>query len=201
MTTIKGIEISGETVCTVPNAMDVVATGLAVHGILAHGLDTPQGIAEVAVAEIEDLVNGPTARALGQTSDFGALMDSGLDKAKGALEIWELWRKGIVPRWMLAVSAAQDATNVGATVVERIRHPGSTQKAEEIGRRARFKRTTGFGVMTIGNAMKERYPRSARLVRAAGFVITSVGIVEGMDATRKYVSRAKQANHGSSRNA
>ena len=71
--------LRGRDIATVPNLVSIAGLLLTVHG--ARRLHTPTGIAEVTVGRLLDLVDGYLARALDQSSQFGAGLDAIFDKA------------------------------------------------------------------------------------------------------------------------
>ena len=76
---------------TIPNAMSIAGAVLALRG--AKRIDTTAGIAQVAAGRFIDVLDGIVARKTGQTSDFGALLDAGLDKAVTAIILYEIKAK------------------------------------------------------------------------------------------------------------
>ncbi len=76
---------------TIPNAMSIAGAVLAWRG--AKRIDTAAGIAQVAAGRFIDVLDGIVARKTGQTSDFGALLDTGLDKATTAIILREIKNK------------------------------------------------------------------------------------------------------------
>ncbi len=82
-------------ILTIPNAMSIAGAVLAWRG--AKRIDTAAGIAQVAAGRFIDILDGIVARKTGQTSDFGALLDAGLDKAVTAIILYEIKSKNLSP--------------------------------------------------------------------------------------------------------
>ena len=71
---------------TIANAMSVCGAVLAWKG--AEATETPKGAAMLIAGRGLDALDGKVARATSQTSNFGALVDAGLDKIATAKIIY-----------------------------------------------------------------------------------------------------------------
>lgn len=104
---------------TIPNAMSIAGAILAWRG--AKRIDTAAGIAQVAAGRFIDVLDGIVARKTGQTSDFGALLDAGLDKVVTAIILYEIKSKNLAPTEIIAAITAFNGINAVAsakTIVE-----------------------------------------------------------------------------------
>ena len=104
---------------TIPNAMSIAGAVLAWRG--AKRIDTTAGIAQVAAGRFIDVLDGIVARKTGQTSDFGAGLDAGLDKAVTAIILYKIKSKNLAPTEIIATITAFNGINAVAsakTIVE-----------------------------------------------------------------------------------
>lgn len=105
---------------TIPNAMSIAGAVLAWRGA-KHIDTTTTGVAQVAAGRFIDVLDGIVARKTGQTSDFGALLDAGLDKAVTAIILYEIKSKNLAPTEIIAAITAFNGINAVAsakTIVE-----------------------------------------------------------------------------------
>lgn len=173
----------------IPSAISLVGGILAVDG--ARRIDTPLGIAEVAVGRGLDLIDGPVARALDQTSELGAAVDATTDKLAGLALLVSEWRKGIAPRSALAAIGAQNVMNGVATFVAQRRHPDQELTPSVDGKRAMFAQNIALGAYAVSHVLAERQPRAAQALRGLGHVAAAVGVgYYGLRATVGYIQRA-----------
>jgi len=173
----------------IPSTISLLGGALAIDG--ARRLDTPMGIVEVAVGRSLDLLDGPVARALDQTSELGAAIDATTDKLAGLAMLTSEWRKEIAPRSALVAIAAQNVANGVATFVAQRRHPDQGLRPSPAGKRAMFAQNVALGAYAVSHVVAERQPRAAQALRGLGHLATAVGVgYYGLRATAGYVRRA-----------
>jgi phosphatidylglycerophosphate synthase len=173
----------------IPSAISLAGGALAIDG--ARRIDTPFGIAEVAVGRSLDLVDGPVARSLDQTSELGAAIDATTDKLAGLAILVNEWRKDVAPRSALLAIAAQNLLSGAATVAAQHRYPDQELRPSRDGKRAMFAQNVALGAYAISHVVAERRPRAAQVLRGLGHVATVVGVGHyGLRATAGYIRRA-----------
>lgn len=91
---------------TVPNAVSAASFAAVWDG--ANKMGTLEGLSKMASGRFGDLVDGFLARALNQSSQFGAGLDAALDKIGVAKIIHEAWKREAAPRDQLAAGAKVD---------------------------------------------------------------------------------------------
>ncbi len=184
------MKISLSEVATLPNAISVTGFALALHG--ASHLDTPVGLAETATGRLLDLVDGPVARATGQSSEFGATVDATLDKFAGLAIVASEWRKDLAPKAALVAMLGQNVANSVATAVAIKRHPDLDLSPTRDGKYAMASQNLALAAYAQSQIVQENYPRTSHLLRSIGHAATAVGVgYYGVKATADYVRRAK----------
>jgi len=187
---MKSLEILG--VPILPTAVTLIGVCLSIDG--ARKIDTIEGIAEVIVGRTCDLADGALARALGQTSDPGAIADAFSDKAAGLAILASEWKKDIAPKPALAAMFIQNTANGIATYWAKRKNPNMELSRSKDGARAMFMQNVAVGAYAIGNVLKETDPVRARQHRTLGHVATGVGVgYFGVKATSGYFKRAVSA--------
>jgi phosphatidylglycerophosphate synthase len=185
---VQVTRLRGRDVATVPNLVSVAGLLLTVHG--ARRLHTPAGIAEVAVCRLLDLVDGYLARALDQSSQFGAGLDAVLDKAGVTAVGLELWRGCAPSRPALLAIAGQNAVNLVSTVITGVYDHGSQLQPTAEGKLAMAAQNAAMAAY----AMSGLFAGSSRRRRAllwAAHGATVIGIGYGLPASGQYVRRAR----------
>ena len=119
---------------TIPNAISLCGAALAWKG--AETAETPKGTAMLIAGRGLDALDGKVARVTGQTSNFGALTDAGLDKIATAKIIYEFTKKGIIPREIAAALASLQTTNALATAATMLKYPGKSIRPTTSGKLA-----------------------------------------------------------------
>lgn len=116
-----------EKILTIPNAMSVVGGILTWEG--SKQLETLQGVMAIVIGRTLDTLDGTVARATGQASEVGALVDAGIDKLVTAKLLWEMWRSGSAPKHVLATFALGNCINFAATGIAKLRGNNDLQVA------------------------------------------------------------------------
>ncbi|HZD15835.1 MAG TPA: CDP-alcohol phosphatidyltransferase family protein [Pseudonocardiaceae bacterium] len=186
MTRLRGREI-----VTVPNLVSVTGLLLTVHG--ARRLHTPAGIAEVTVGRLLDLVDGYLARALEQSSQFGAGLDAMFDKAGVTAVGMQLWRRSAPSRPALLAIAGQNAINLVSTVITGVydRGPGLLPAAE--GKRAMAAQNAAIAAYAVSGLFAGSSRRTRHALLWVGHGATVIGIGYGLPASGQYIWRARRA--------
>ena len=83
------------------------------------------------MGRIIDVLDGAVARATGQTSDLGAGVDAGIDKAATAKLLCDLTRKDAAPKLVIGTIALLNTINAAATGITNMR---KEEKDFQIGR-------------------------------------------------------------------
>ncbi|MGH3537962.1 MAG: CDP-alcohol phosphatidyltransferase family protein [Pseudonocardiaceae bacterium] len=187
MTRLRGREI-----VTVPNLVSVAGLILTVHG--ARRLHTPAGIAEVTVGRLLDLVDGYLARALDQSSQFGAGLDAMFDKAGVTAVGMQLWRRCAPSRPALLAIAGQNAVNLVSTVITGVydRGPAGLLPAAE-GKRAMAAQNAAMAAYAVSGLFAGSSRRTRHALLWVGHGATVIGIGYGLPASGQYIRRARHA--------
>lgn len=176
-------------VATLPNAISAAGFGLVIAGV-HRGMDTPLGTGLVVAGRIMDVVDGAVARHTGQMSEFSAGVDASFDKLGMLAIVSDLARKEITPGWVTAGMVAQNSANTAATFMAKYKHPDREYRPEPVGKLAMAAQGASLASYTMGNLLKERAPRTAKIFRGAGHALAGAGIVHyGLPATQKYFER------------
>ncbi len=107
--------VPSDRILTIPNALSLVRLlGVPVFLYLVLG-DHRDGwaFALLAVSGVTDYLDGKLARALGQTSRLGTLLDPAADRLYILSTIIGLTIRGIVPWWLAAVLIGRDVALFG----------------------------------------------------------------------------------------
>jgi cardiolipin synthase len=178
-------------IATVPNLVSVAGLLLTVHG--ARRLHTPAGIAEVAVGRLLDLVDGYLARALDQSSQFGAGLDAVLDKAGVTAVGLQLWRGCAPSRPALLAIAGQHAVNLVSTVITGVYDRGSQLQPTAEGKLAMAAQNAAMAAYAVSGLFAGSSCRRRRALLWAAHGATVIGIGYGLPASGQYVRRARHA--------
>lgn len=178
-------------VATVPNLVSVAGLLLTVHG--ARRLHTPAGIAEVTVGRLLDLADGYLARALDQSSQFGAGLDALLDKAGVTAVGLQLWRGCAPSRPALLAIAGQNAVNLVSTVITGFYDRGSLLQPTAEGKLAMAAQNAAMAAYAVSGLFAESSHRKRRALLWAAHGATGIGIGYGLPANGQYVRRARHA--------
>jgi phosphatidylglycerophosphate synthase len=185
------LRLRGRDIATVPNLVSVAGLLLTVHG--ARRLHTPTGIAEVAVGRLLDLVDGYLARALDQSSQFGAGLDAMFDKAGVTAVGWQLWRRCAASRPALLAIAGQNTVNLVSTVITGVydRGPGLQPAAE--GKNAMAAQNAAMAAYAVSGLYVDSARRTRDVLLWIGHGATVIGIGYGLPASGQYIRRARHA--------
>ncbi len=180
-----------EEIFTIPNAMTAVGGALTWDG--ANTLEEPSGFAKVVVGRSLDALDGTVARKTGQTSDFGALLDAGIDKVATAKLVGEMWRRNAAPKGVLSTIALFHAINAGATFFANIRRTTAPTRPTKSGKLAMAAETVSlFAYTGAHTAERAGKPELAKYLRALGGGAFLTSLPGAIHSTATYTKRAWQ---------
>lgn len=177
---------------TIPNAMSIAGAVLALRG--AKRIDTTAGIAQVAAGRFIDVLDGIVARKTGQTSDFGALLDAGLDKAVTAIILYEIKSKNLAPTEIIAAITAFNGINAVASAKTIVEAGDETVRPEISGKLALAFETSSLLAHLVGSRLETTgQGQLARVARGIGDLAFAVSLPLAVESTLSYVKRARQS--------
>lgn len=177
---------------TIPNAMSIAGAILAWRG--AKRIDTAAGIAQVAAGRFIDVLDGIVARKTGQTSDFGALLDAGLDKAVTAIILYEIKSKNLAPTEIIAAITAFNGINAVASAKTIVEAGDETVRPEISGKLALAFETSSLLAHLLGSRLETTgQGQLARVARGIGDLAFAVSLPLAFKSTLSYVKRARQS--------
>ena len=176
---------------TIPNAMSAVGALLACKG--AEHLGSYQGLVATVAGRSLDVLDGPVARATGQTSNFGAVVDASLDKIATAKILYELVKKDAIPREITALLGASQAVNALATAVTMAKHPGKPIRPTKSGKLALAGETLSMFSYALASAAEHSgHEKVAAYSRAVGAAAFAAALPLATHATYSYVKQVWQ---------
>ena len=179
---------------TIPNAMSIAGAVLAWRG--AKRIDTAAGIAQVAAGRFIDVLDGIVARKTGQTSDFGALLDAGLDKAVTAIILYAIKSKNLAPTEIIAAITAFNGINAVASAKTIVEAGDETVRPEISGKLALALETSSLLAHLVGSRLETTgQDQLARVARGIGNLAFAVSLPLAFKSTLSYVKRARQSKH------
>lgn len=177
---------------TIPNAMSIAGAVLAWRG--AKRIDTAAGVAQVAAGRFIDVLDGIVARKTGQTSDFGALLDAGLDKAVTAIILYEIKSKNLAPTEIIAAITAFNGINAVASAKTIVEAGDETVRPEISGKLALALETSSLLAHLVGSRLETTgQGQLARVARGIGDLAFAVSLPLAFKSTLSYVKRARQS--------
>jgi cardiolipin synthase len=177
---------------TVPNLVGYLRIGL-LGAFLGLALPSDDGRVTAAtvcfgIAAGSDYLDGLLARATGQYSRLGALMDPLIDRMLVLSGVLVTWRFELLPRWALALLAAREVVMV-ALVAYGLRH-GVDVEVNWIGRLAVWPTMAGVGGAMIADMDAARICLYVGL--AGAMVATLLYMREGLRTLRAGGGRENQ---------
>jgi phosphatidylglycerophosphate synthase len=187
------MEISQEAIFTLPTAISVGGYALVCDGI-ERGITTPTGFMEVAAGRTMDLVDGYVARKFDQASEFGGLVDGGLDK-RGIFKIMKAVKEeGLSPAIFEDAITAQGSANAWLTAMTKVMHPYQKLFPSRDGKRAMALQGLGQGAYPLAEMVKAKSPRLGTAIRCGGHALNAAGLFYyGPRATEGYARRFGRA--------
>lgn len=173
--------------------MSIAGAVLAWRG--AKRIDTAAGIAQVAAGRFIDVLDGiVVARKTGQTSDFGALLDAGLDKAVTAIILYEIKSKKLAPTEIIAAITAFNGINAVASAKTIVEAGDETVRPEISGKLALAFETSSLLAHLLGSRLETTgQGQLARVARGIGDLAFAVSLPLAFKSTLSYVKRARQS--------
>lgn len=178
-------------IVTPGNVLSTMSLIITSHGI-TH-MDDLSGVAEIAVGEGLDLVDGREARRTGTASKLGAALDAGFDKVKMALSLYTAARKGILPPVIAAEIAAQNLANTGLSLYGESQGMDMSPNIE--GKHTRFIQISSMATFMIANYLDARGDTRSRTaataLRAIGWGGFAYQLKTGFEATKGLADTAR----------
>jgi phosphatidylglycerophosphate synthase len=195
-------------IITVPNGISSLGATYVAKG-LHEGLDSPEGAWHVFVGRMLDLVDGQAARALNQSSEFGARFDASLDKLGILAIVAHEINKDILPKPIAAAVITQNAVNTGLTFAAHSKHPKNKLRPTREGKRGMFFQNLSLGLFSLQSVFAKEHPGTSfradavnryfaqehmilsRISGLAAYTCATTGIISyGAKATNQYYDRA-----------
>ena len=143
----------------------------------AKHIDTAAGIAQVAAGRFIDVLDGIVARKTGQTSDFGALLDAGLDKAVTAIILYKIKSKNLAPTEIIAAITAFNGINAVASAKTIVEAGDETVRPEVSGKLALALETSSLLAHLVGSRLETTgQSQLARVARGIGNLAFAVSL-------------------------
>jgi len=182
-------DASSDRILTIPNALSFVRIALIpVFVVLIVDRDTSfSGLILFAGVVATDWVDGVVARATGQVSELGKMLDPVADRLCIAAGLIALVVRGAFPWWAAAAIVLRDAAILVAGVALLSRN--IRLEVRSIGKVATFTLMVAIGAIAWGQLGYGLAPAFL----AIGWVAFAVGIVEYYVATALYVGDARRA--------
>ncbi|MCD1275887.1 MAG: CDP-alcohol phosphatidyltransferase family protein [Candidatus Nanogingivalaceae bacterium] len=181
-------------ILTISNVMSLAGAVLAWRG--AKRINTTAGVAQVVAGRLIDTLDGTVARQTGQTSNFGAIVDAGLDKTTTAKLLYEMWRQDIAPKEVLGLIAAFNTVNAIASTKSAIDIADETVRPDISGKLALAFETGSLFAHAI-SARLEASGKSnqANLARNIGNLSFVAALPLAVKSTSSYIKRACQQSN------
>ena len=156
---------------TVPNALTASRFVLApVFLVLYTQGDTVRALAAFAAAAATDVLDGLTARVLGQYTRLGAFLDPIADKFLAACALFALWGRGRLPLWLPIFVISRDLAQLAGAAALRSVHRRIPVAPTRIGKYATFFLATTVVVSLAWELLGWRARVVAPCVAALGLV-------------------------------
>ena len=178
-------------IVTIPNAMSIAGGILTWHG--AGNIESATGFSEVIIGRTIDVLDGAVARATGQTSDLGAAVDAGIDKAVTVKFLYDLKKKDAAPEPIIGTIALLNTVNAAATGIANMRNGGKgfSDRPSKSGKLAMAGETiTLFAYAGAYTAEHNGRPGLARILRNFGCVALIFSLPFATRAAHEYLKRA-----------
>lgn len=179
---------------TVPNAMSATGLGLVAKGSIEA--DPAKSLAYTTTGRALDLIDGAAARALDQSSDFGAGIDALFDKLGMAAIVGGGVYHGRIPKTAAAAVVAHNTMNAAASIAHEVRHPNETPRPSKLGKVGLFIENIGVLSYLASSAVEAKHPnsRAAASLKLAGHALTATGVGLGLAAGAGYIKRAAKSS-------
>ncbi|MDQ1689833.1 MAG: hypothetical protein QOK42_2808 [Frankiaceae bacterium] len=165
-------EVVSDRVWTIPNVLSLLRLlGVPLFLYLALGPKADGwAFAVLAVGALTDYLDGKIARALGQTSKLGQLLDPAADRLYIAATAIALTVRDIVPLWLVLLLLARDVV-LAPTIPLLRRHGFGPLPVHFLGKAATFNLLYAFPLLLLGDGSSDL----ATLARVVGWAFTVWG--------------------------
>jgi cardiolipin synthase len=165
-------EVVSDRVLTIPNALSVLRlVGVPVFLYLALGPEADGwALAVLACGAATDYFDGKIARAFGQTSRLGQILDPAADRLYIAATAIALTVRDIVPLWLVIALLARDLV-LAPTIPLLRRHGLGPLPVHFLGKAATFNLLYAFPLLLLGDGSSD----VATVARVVGWAFTVWG--------------------------
>ena len=165
-------EVVSDRVVTIPNALSLLRLlGVPLFLFLALGPHADAwALAVLAVGAATDYLDGKIARAFGQTSRLGQVLDPAADRLYIAATAVALTVRDIVPLWLVVVLLARDLV-LAPTIPLLRRHGLGALPVHFLGKAATFNLLYAFPLLLLGDGSSG----VAEVARVVGWAFTVWG--------------------------
>jgi cardiolipin synthase len=165
-------EVVTDRVWTIPNVLSLLRLlGVPLFLYLALGPHADGwAFAVLAFGALTDYLDGKIARALGQTSKLGQLLDPAADRLYIAATAIALTVRDIVPLWLVVLLLARDVV-LAPTIPLLRRHGFGPLPVHFLGKAATFNLLYAFPLLLLGDGSSDL----ATLARVVGWAFTVWG--------------------------
>jgi cardiolipin synthase len=151
---VTELEPAGDAILTIPNGISAARLlGVPVFLWLVLGPRTATAdawaVGVLIASAISDWLDGKIARALGQTSKLGQVLDPAADRLYIAATLIGLAVRGIIPWWLVGLLAARELV-VGASLLVLRRHGFPALQVSFVGKAATFCLLYAFPLLFLG---------------------------------------------------
>jgi cardiolipin synthase len=165
-------EVVSDRVLTIPNALSVLRlVGVPVFLYLALGPEADGwALVVLACGAATDYFDGKIARAFGQTSKLGQILDPAADRLYIAATAIALTVRDIVPLWLVIALLARDLV-LAPTIPLLRRHGLGPLPVHFLGKAATFNLLYAFPLLLLGDGSSD----VATVARVVGWAFTVWG--------------------------
>lgn len=181
------MKIEKEDILTPANLATILGLALTIHG--ATQLNTVQGVAEIGVGRVLDLLDGPIARAT-HASRLGAMLDASADKLATFAILASAWHYDVAPKTMIGLIAAQNIINAGISLYAE--HHDKNMESSLAGKRAMFLQNLAVGGYALAGVVGSDTIQNG--LEATSLVAGVAGLAVGALATYGYLRQAASSD-------
>jgi cardiolipin synthase len=158
---------------TVPNAVTLLRLLLVPVFLWFHWRNYPEwALAAFVVASFYDLLDGLLARLLNQRSKLGGVLDPIADKALIFAALFSLLFQGLIPIWLVAVTAFRDGLMVIGALMVKYKNLEIPTEPSRIGKYSTFMMTIFVCLVLLRN-----WPEAPAVFQA---YVPAVGFIAGL---------------------
>jgi cardiolipin synthase len=181
---------TGDRVLTLPNVISFARIAMipVFSWLIVDRQTTSLGVIVFGIVAATDWVDGAIARATGQVSEFGKVLDPVADRLSIAAALLALVVRGAFPLWAALLVLVRDALILVAGLVV-LSARGTRIEVRYVGKVATFALMAGIGCIAWGALGYALAPAFLAL----GWVLYAVGVVESYVATALYARDLRDA--------